>query len=133
MKEKPVRVLCVDSSDRRREKLTFALENMGVEVWAARDLRDALAMVARLTPDALIVDEASTHRRQMEWEMLTSLDLRVPALVHSSPANATAWPSLAGDFGVIRTQDPEVIVAILSLLLGSRGQIIPSPTPKQAA
>ena len=133
MKENPARVLCVDCSDRRREKLTSALEHLGVEVWAARDLRDALPLVEGLAPDALIVDEASTHRRETEWEQLIAQDLRVPALVHSSSVGATAWPSLAGDFGVVRTEDPEVIVAILSLLLGARGQTNPSAKPKRVA
>ncbi len=133
MKEKPVRVLCVDSSDWRREKLTSALENLGLEVWAARDLRDALPLVEGLTPDALIVDEASTHRREPEWEKLIAQDLKLPALVHSSPANPAARPSLAGDFGVVRTGDPEVIVAILSLLLGARGQTDPLANPKRVA
>lgn len=133
MKEKPVRVLCVDSSDRRREKLTCALENLGLEVWGARDLRDALPLVEGLTPDALIVDEASTYRRELEWEKLIAPDLRLPALVHSSPADATARPSLAGGFGVVRTEDPEVIVAILSLLLGSRGPTNALAKPKRVA
>ena len=133
MELNPARVLCVDSSEWRREKLTSALENLGVEVWAARDLRDALPLVVGLTPDALIVDEASTHRREKEWAMLTSQDLRVPALVHSTPASATSWPPLTGDFGVVRTQDPEIIVAILSLLLGSRGQTNALAKPKRVA
>ena len=121
MKSHPARVLCIDSSDLRREKLTAALENLGVEVWATRDLRDALPLVNGLTPDALVVDEASTHRRESEWEKLIAQDLKMPALVHSSSTRSNVWPDLVGDFGVVRTEDPEVIVAILALLLGPRG------------
>lgn len=126
MKANPVRVLCVDSSDSRRAKLTAALENGGVEVWAARDLRDALPLVDGLLPDAILVDQASTHQRHSEWKKLIDRDLKVPALVHSTPGKSEAWPDLAGDFGVVRTQDPEVIVAILTLLLDPQTRSGPS-------
>ncbi len=133
MKSHPARVLCVDSSDRRREKLTVALENLGVEVWAARDLRDALQLIEGLTPDALLVDEASTHSRESEWEGLVARDLKVPALVHSAPAKSAEWPELARDFGVVRSEDPDVIVAILTLLLGPRGETSPWLKPQRVA
>ena len=133
MKSHPARVLCIDSSDRRREQLTAALENLGVEVWAARDLRDALPLVDGLTPDALVVDEASTHRRELEWDKLIAQDLKVPALIHSASAKSAGWPELAGDFGVVRTEDPEVIVAILTLLLGPRSGTSSFVKPQRVA
>jgi PleD family two-component response regulator len=133
MKANPVRVLCVDSSDSRREQLTAALENGGVEVWAARDLRDALPLVDGLLPDAILVDQASTHQRHSEWKKLIDRDLKVPALVHSTPSKPEAWPDLPGDFGVVRTQDPEVIVAILTLLLGPQNGSAPSVQTRYVA
>jgi hypothetical protein len=133
MKSHPARVLCVDSSDPRREKLTAALEKLGLEVWAARDLRDALPLMEGLMPDALLVDEASTRSRESEWDRLVARDLKVPALVHSAPAKSAAWPELVGDFGVVRTADPEVIVAILTLLLGPRGQTSHMLQPQRVA
>jgi CheY-like chemotaxis protein len=132
MKENPARVLCVDSSDRRREKLTSALENLGIEVWAARDLRDALPLVTGLSPDAMVVDEASTQCRRIEWDRLIAQDLKLPALVHSAPANVAGWSALS-DFGVVRSEDPEVIVAILTLLLGPRSEANPFGKPQRAA
>jgi len=133
MKENPARVLCVDSSDRRREKLTSALENLGIEVWAARNLRDALPLVTGLSPDAMVVDEASTHCRGIEWDRLIAQDLKLPALVHSAPVNVAGWSALSGDFGVVRSEDPEVIVAILTLLLGPRSEASPFGKPQRAA
>lgn len=124
MKISIVRVLCVDSCDARREKLTEALENCGVEVWAARDIRDAMPLLEGLSPDAILVDQASTLKRGSEWERLISSDLKIPALVHSAPADA--WPAIAGEVGLVRTQDPEVIVAILTLLLGPGGRSSPA-------
>ncbi|HKD02561.1 MAG TPA: hypothetical protein VKB77_09045 [Terriglobales bacterium] len=112
MKPNPVRVLCVDSMEVRRRRLVASLEQFGLEVWTARNLGDALYLVAGLKPSAIVIDQDSTLHYAMEWNSLMEASPHLPVLLHSADGAAGG-----GSLAAVRTGDPEVITAILSILL----------------
>jgi hypothetical protein len=109
------RVLCIDSVGRHLSALKDLLENRGFDAWAARNIGDAEALISGLAFDAVLVDQASARSERRSWELLTRTQPSLPVLVHSASTNDVG--SL-GQLGEVRTESPEVILAILTLLLG---------------
>jgi len=95
----------------RRRRLVASLEQFGLEVWTARNLGDALYLVAGLRPSAVVIDRDSTLHYAMEWNSLMEASPHLPVLLHSADGAA------GGSLAAVRTGDPEVITAILSILL----------------
>jgi CheY-like chemotaxis protein len=109
-----MRVLCVDAVRTRLTALVSLLQSEGFDAWAAQNVRDAVALVAGLQFDALLVDLASAQRDRDDWELLASTQPQLPVLVHSA---ATSISGDACESKAIRTENPEVTLAILTLLL----------------
>ena len=109
------RVLCIDSVGPHLSALKDLLENRGFDAWAARNIGDAEALISGLAFDAVLVDQASARSESRSWELLTRTQPSLPVLVHSASTNDVG--SL-GQLGEVRTESPEVILAILTLLLG---------------
>jgi hypothetical protein len=121
MRSTPVRILCVDSSDTRCAHLHVMLDKAGFEVWTARDASDALSFATSLAPDAVVADQPSTLDHEESWEKLMAMR-SLPVIVHSAVPRLGGWPANAGEFAPVRTGNPEIIMAILTLLLGPAGQ-----------
>lgn len=116
MDEIQVRVLCVDSSEQHRNQLATVLEEAGFDVWTSRNASDAALMADVLRPDVVVSDQTSTLRDESDWQRLTTAYPGIVAVVHSAaPDKGCSVDS--SNFAAIRTGDPEMIVAILTLLL----------------
>jgi DNA-binding NtrC family response regulator len=116
MNDIQVRVLCVDSSEQHRNQLASVLEEAGFDVWTSRNASDAALMADVLRPDAVVSDQTSTLRDESDWEKLTTAYPGMVAVVHSAaPDRGCSVDS--SNFAAIRTDDPEMIMAILTLLL----------------
>ena len=116
------RILCVDSSDTRRVHLHAMLEKAGFDVWMVRDVSDAISLATRLPLDAVVADQPSTLGHEESWERLMTVRSALPVLVHSAAPREGSWPASAGDFAAVRTGNPQIIMAILTLLLGPAGR-----------
>ena len=117
-----VRIQCVDSSDTRRVHLHTMLEKAGFDVWMARDVSDAISLATRLPLDAVVADQPSTLGHEESWEKLMAIRSALPVLVHSAAPHMGGCSASAGDFAAVRTGNPQVIMAILTLLLGPAGR-----------
>lgn len=113
------RILCVDSSPRRLHDLTDTLHKAGFDVWTARGASDAVCLATSLKFDVMVLDQASSMARPEIWNCLSESKPSLPILVHSGPAKGNdlcrhlrlVAPSAAA-------QNPEVVLALLLLLLG---------------
>ena len=61
----------------------------------------------------MVIDQDSTLHYAMEWNELVEASPNLPVLLHSANAGLGADSQ-----GAVRTGNPEVITAILSILLG---------------
>jgi DNA-binding NtrC family response regulator len=129
MKPSQVRVLCVDSSDSRRNKLAAVLEDADFDVWTAHNIRDAVQMADVLRPAAVLADQFSTLCHERDLEKLRTLYPQLPVLVHSAAPSMAVLSADTGDFAAVRTGDLEIVMAILTLLLESNH---PSGTEAEA-
>ena len=120
MKPNSVRVLCVDSMDGRRRQLVSAMEQIGLEVWTARNVADAQVLIDGLRPSAIVIDQESTLAHARDWSRLTETSPSLPVLLHSASCSVT--PASRDEMPAVRTGDPEILVAILSILLGADGR-----------
>lgn len=121
------RILCLDSSDTRRIRLHAVLEKAGFDVWMSRDVADALSLATRLRLDAVVADQTSTLGHEENWEKLKATRSTLPVLVHS------ATRCIVGEYAAVRSGSPQVIMAILTLLLGPAGRPEPEVPAPQAA
>lgn len=115
------RILCVDSSEERRVNLQVALDRAGFDVCIVRDIDDALSLTPSLPLDAVVADQPSTLDHEENWEKLMALNAAPPVLVHSAAPSVGDWSASASEFAAVRTGNPEIIMAILTLLLGPAG------------
>jgi CheY-like chemotaxis protein len=113
------RILCVDSSPRRLHDLTEILQKSGFDVWTAGGASDAVCLATSLNFDVMVLDQASSMARPEIWNCLSESKPSLPILVHSGPAKGgdlcrhlRLVPSAAAP------QNPEVVLALLLLLLG---------------
>jgi DNA-binding NtrC family response regulator len=117
MKQPKAQVLCVDSSESRRHKLSALLEDAGYDVWTSRSIDEGLMLADELNPVALLADQFSTFFDDGDWKRLTTMHPHLPVLVHSAEPSMAALSHEDGLFAAVRTGDLEMVVAILTLLL----------------
>jgi CheY-like chemotaxis protein len=119
MRTAPSRILCIDSSARRLHELTDSLERSGFDVWTAHGASEAVCLASGLRFDVVVVDHASSLARPEIWECLCDSQPHLPILVHSGSSKGSdlcrhlRLVSHAGP-----TEKPEVVLALLLLLLG---------------
>lgn len=113
------RILCVDSSPRRLHDLTDTLQKAGFDVWTARGASDAVCLATSLNFDVMVLDQASSLARPEVWNCLSDSNPNLPILVHSGPARGS---ELCRHLRLVAPsappQNPEVVLALLLLLLG---------------
>jgi CheY-like chemotaxis protein len=113
------RILCVDSSPRRLHDLTGTLQKAGFDVWTARGASDAVCLATSLNFDVMVLDQASSLARPEIWHCLSESRPNLPILVHSRPAKGN---ELCRHLRLVSPseppQNPEVVLALLLLLLG---------------
>ncbi len=112
------RILCVDSSPRRLRELQGALERAGFEVWVAQGANDAVCLASGLHFDAVAVDHHSSLARAEVWNCLADLHPALPILVHSGAPRESALCRHAQVVSSSPSHNPEVVLALLLLLLG---------------
>ena len=112
-------ILCVDSSPRRLQDLTDTLQKAGFDVWTARGASDAVCLATSLNFDVMVLDQASSLARPEIWHCLSDSRPNLPILVHSRPAKGS---ELCRHLRLVAPsappQNPEVVLALLLLLLG---------------
>jgi CheY-like chemotaxis protein len=113
------RILCIDSSSRRLRDLTEALRRAGFDVWTAESASAAVCLASGLHFDVLVVDHHSSKSRQEVWDCLSEAQPALPILVHSGAAKG---PELCRHLRLVsnsgKTENPEIVLALLLLLLG---------------
>ena len=126
------RILCVDSSARRLHELKGALEKAGYEVWTAGGASDAVCLASGLRFDVVAVDHASTRARAELWDCLADLHPELPILVHSGMSRMSTLCRYSQVVSSGTSHDPEVVLALLLLLLGNHYSS-PAHSPELAA
>jgi DNA-binding NtrC family response regulator len=111
------RILCVDSSARRLHDLQGALERAGFEVWTARGASDAVCLVSGIQFDVMAMDQVSSLSRPEVWECLAESQPGLPILVHSGVPKMSALCRHSQVVSSGQSQNPEVVLALLLLLL----------------
>ena len=128
------RILCVDSSPRRLHDLTDTLQRAGFDVWTARGASDAVCLAASLDFDVMVLDQASSLARPEVWNCLSDSKPTLPILVHSGVARGS---ELCRHLRLVSPpeppQNPEVVLALLLLLLGDGTGSNPKPREWAAA
>ena len=128
------RILCVDSSPRRLHDLTDTLQKAGFDVWTARGASDAVCLAAALDFDVMVLDHASSLARPEVWNCLSDSKPSLPILVHSGASRGT---ELCRHLRLVPSaeppQNPEVVLALLLLLLGDGTGSNPKPREWAAA
>lgn len=117
MTRSSLRILCVDSSARRLHVLQGALEKAGYEVWTARGASDAVCLVSGIDFDVVAMDHISSLSRPDVWECLAESQPGLPILVHSGIPKMSALCRHAQVVSTGPSQNPEVVLALLLLLL----------------
>jgi DNA-binding NtrC family response regulator len=113
------RILCVDSSPRRLRELQGALERAGFEVWTARGASDAVCLVSGIHFEVVAMDQTSSLLRAEVWDCLAELQPGLPILVHSGVPKMSALCRHSQVVSSGPSQNPEVVLALLLLLLGN--------------
>jgi DNA-binding NtrC family response regulator len=120
------RILCVDSSPRRLRELTDTLKRAGFDVWTARGASDAVCLASSLNFDVMVLDQASSMARPEVWNCLSDARPHLPILVHSGPAKSS---EICRHLRLVSPpeapQNPEVVLALLLLLLGDGSETRP--------
>jgi hypothetical protein len=107
------RILVVDSSVVRAQALCGIFAKAKWEIWAGRNVRDALVLAGGLTFDVVLVHESSTQQHPELWEQLAEWVAGACWLVHAE--DAPRGRSKLG-CGVLES-DPALILAVLMLLV----------------
>jgi DNA-binding NtrC family response regulator len=118
MPSQTARILCVDSSSLRLQGLIRILGKAGFETWTARGASDAVCLASALQFDALVMDRLSSSRRADIWKCLAQTQPNLPILVHEGTARAMTLCSESESGNLERPVNPEVLLAMLVLLLG---------------
>lgn len=132
MLPRTARILCVDSSELRLGMLTHTLTKSGFEVWTARGASDAVCLASGLQFEAVVVDRPSSLEHSDIWRCLTEAQPQLPILVHEGTARAVKLCGGTEKDGV-RPINPEVVLAILMLLMGKESQTFAFPKSAKAA
>jgi CheY-like chemotaxis protein len=118
MSSQTARILCVDSSSLRLQGLIRTLGKAGFETWTARGASDAVCLASALRFDALVMDRLSSSRRADIWKCLAQDQPNLPILVHEGTARAITLCGESEPRNLERPVNPEVLLAMLVLLLG---------------
>ncbi len=118
MTHSTLRILCVDSSARRLRELRDVLERAGFEVWTARGASDAVCLVSGIPFDVMAMDQTSSLLREEVWECLAESQPGLPILVHSGAPKTSVLCRHSQVVSTGPSQNPEVVLALLLLLLG---------------
>jgi len=128
------RILCVDSSPRRLHDLTDALQKAGFDVWTARGASDAVCLAASLDFDVMVLDQTSSLARPEVWNCLSDSRPHLPILVHSGSSKGN---ELCRHLRLVASpeqpQNPEIVLALLLLLLGDGNSSSPKTREWAAA
>ena len=126
MAQSTPRILCLDSSQRRLHELTEALGRAGYDVWTAQGASEAVCLAIGLRFDVVVMDQLSSLSRSEVWDCLWESQPHLPILVHSGTSKGAElcrhlrFVSTSGP-----TQNPEVVLALLLLLLGDGSNSTP--------
>lgn len=118
MSRQTARILCVDSSTLRLQGLIRTLGKAGFETWTATGASDAVCLASVLRFDALVMDRVSSSRRSDIWACLSHAQPELPILVHEGTSRAVTLCGEPEPRTVERPVNPEVLLAMLVLLLG---------------
>jgi DNA-binding NtrC family response regulator len=118
MPSQTARILCLDSSSLRLQGLIRTLGKAGFETWTARGASDAVCLASVLRFDALVMDRVSSSRRADIWRCLAQAQPELPVLVHEGTARAIKLCGEPEPQNLERPVNPEVLLAMLVLLLG---------------
>ena len=113
------RILCIDSSPHRLHNLTDSLSRAGFDVWTAHGAGEAVCLASGLRFDVVVMDHASSQSRPEVWECLSEAQPKLPVLVHSGQSRKSELCrhlQLVSQSGA--TQNPDLVLALLLLLLG---------------
>jgi len=128
------RILCVDTSPQRLNDLTDTLQKAGFDVWTARGASDAVCLATALNFDVMVLDHDSSLARPEIWHCLSNSKPQLPILVHSGSHKGT---ELCRHLRLVASaeppQNPEVVLALLLLLLGDGTGSNPKPQEWAAA
>jgi DNA-binding NtrC family response regulator len=120
------RILCVDSSPRRLHDLTDTLQRAGFDVWTARGASDAVCLASSLDFDVMVLDQTSSLARPEVWNCLSDSRPHLPILVHSGSSKRNEpCRHLRLVASSEQPQNPEVVLALLLLLLGDGNNSAP--------
>lgn len=116
-------VLVVDDEEAIRKLLRQTLERAGYTVAAAGDAREAMALVTRVQPDAVLLDLGLPGRDGLELVPLIARERRIALLVVSARAatdDKVAALDLGADDYVTKPFDSEELLARLRVALRRR-------------
>jgi CheY-like chemotaxis protein len=119
MTQSTPRILCIDSSPRRLHELTETLGHAGYDVWTAQGASEAVCLASGLRFDVVVMDQVSSLSRSEVWDCLAESQPHLPILVHSGTSKGA---DLCRHWRFVSTsapaQNPEVVLALLLMLLG---------------
>lgn len=123
MEHRTGKILSLDSSELRLQSLKRTLEKAGFEVWTAIGASDAICLASSVRFDALVADRESLSRRTDMWKCLRQFQPELPVLVHEGKTVAVSLCGETGPRTATRPVNPEVILAMLFLLLEQEGKV----------
>jgi DNA-binding response OmpR family regulator len=123
MENRTGKILGIDSSELRLQSLKRTLEKAGFEVWTAWGASDAICLASSVRFDALVADRESLSRRADIWKCLRQFQPELPVLVHEGKTVAINLCGETGPRTATRPVNPEVILAMLMLLLEQESKI----------
>jgi hypothetical protein len=132
MLPRTARILCIDSSNLRLSMLTRTLEKSGFEVWTGRGASEAVCLASGLHFEAVVVDRLSSLQRSEIWQCLIEAHPQLPILVHEGTSRAVELCGGSEREG-LRSINPEVVLGILMLLLGTDREAAAFSPPTTAA
>ena len=125
------RVLCIDSSELRLRQISSTLRKAGFDVWTAEGATHALCLSTVLKFDVLVADRESMLQREEIWQCLADTLPSLPLLVHPGVSQVIDLCAQNGRDQFSRPVNPEVVLAMVTLLLGREGP--PALKPSSAA
>ena len=78
------KILYVDDSASRLNKIKKQLENEGYEIWTAKDVSDALRMLRALDFEALVVEQRLMNLNREQLQQVNAINPKVALLPSSA-------------------------------------------------
>jgi DNA-binding response OmpR family regulator len=123
MENRTGKILSIDTSELRLQSLKRTLEKAGFEVWTAWGASDAICLASSVKFDALVADRESLSRRADMWKCLRQFQPELPVLMHEGKTVAVSLCGESGPRTATRSVNPEVILAMLILLLERESKV----------